>query len=124
MPTNPKKRPASEKSVEPPAKQQKGAAKAAGEKAKKEAPAAKESAAKAAAPTPSTPGSAKKEIPGDVKAKVRQILAGQAAGIKGADFPREWQKAHGTAFKDAIMKLGFKKQGEFMSALTDVVEAK
>mmetsp|Transcript_18528 Transcript_18528/g.45476 ORF Transcript_18528/g.45476 Transcript_18528/m.45476 type:complete len:381 (-) Transcript_18528:128-1270(-) len=112
-----KKRPAPGKAAPPPAKAQKGEK---GVKAPVETP--KKDAPKSA---PATPGSAaKKEVPGEVKAKVRQILSGQAAGIKGADFPREWQKAHGTPFKDAFMKLGFKKQGEFMSALGDVVDAK
>jgi len=111
-----KKRPApAAAKAAPPAKAQKGAAAAATSTPKKDAQ-------KSAPSTPGTPGSAKK-VPEDVKAKVRQILSGQPKGIKGADFPREWQKMHGTPMKDAFAKLGFKKQGEFMKALEDTVRS-
>jgi hypothetical protein len=138
-----KKRPAPAASKgAPPAKQQKGANQAGkpdqnkGGKAQ-EAPKTPGSKGQDAPKTPkaaatpgggaeasSTPGSSKKEVPKDVKAKVKQILAGQASGVKGADFPREWQKAFSTPFKDAFAKLGFKKQGEFMQACSDVVDSK
>jgi hypothetical protein len=121
----------------PPAKQQKGqAGKPDQQKGGKEAPKTpagkgqdapktpKPAATPGGGAPPATPASGKKEVPKDVKAKVKQLLAGQAGGVKGADFPREWQKAFSTPFKDAFMKLGFKKQGDFMAACADVVESK
>lgn len=116
-----KKRPAGKADAKsaPPAKQQKNAA---GKPAPAETP-KKGGEAKSAPPTP---GSAKTpvEVPADVKGKMRQILSGQAQGVKGADIPRDWEKKHGTKLKDVIHKLGFKKQGEFLAAMPDVCEAK
>lgn len=36
-----------------------------------------------------------REIPADVKAKVKKVLSGHASGVKAADFPREWEKVRG-----------------------------
>jgi hypothetical protein len=43
-----------------------------------------------------------------------QVMAGHATGIKGSDFPREWEKVHGKGFKDVYAKCGFKKMAEFL----------
>jgi len=77
------------------------------------------SAAKSPASAPGTP----KDVPSDLKAKVRQVLAGQT-GIKAADFPREFQKKHGTPLKDLQAKAGFKKMTELMKAMPDVAKVK
>ena len=65
-----------------------------------------------------------REVPADVKAKIKKVLAGNASGIKGSDFPREWEKVHGKgggSVKDAVAKCGFKKQAEMIGACPDVV---
>jgi len=63
-----------------------------------------------------------KEVPADVKAKVKKLVSGHAAGIKGADFPREWEKQFAkTPLKETWAKLGFKKMAEFLSACSDVL---
>ena len=36
-----------------------------------------------------------REIPADVKAKVKKVMSGHASGVKAADFPREWEKVRG-----------------------------
>jgi len=64
-----------------------------------------------------------REVPADVKAKVKKVLSGQASGIKGADFPREWEKMFPKdKFKDIYTKCGFKKQAEMMKACEDVIK--
>jgi len=64
-----------------------------------------------------------REVPADLKAKVKKVMVGHATGIKGSDFPREWEKVHGKAstIKDAFTKCGFKKMSEFVKACDDVV---
>lgn len=69
----------------------------------------------------STPGkSPNKEVPADMKSKIKQVLAVHAGGIKGADFPREWEKMHKTQFKKVFTEAGFKKMTEFMKAAPEV----
>ena len=36
-----------------------------------------------------------REVPAELKAKVKKVVAGHATGIKGSDFPREWEKTIG-----------------------------
>ncbi len=61
------------------------------------------------------------EVPADVKAKVKKVVSGHAAGVKGADFPREWEKHFAKPLKDTWTKLGFKKMAIFLSACSDVI---
>ena len=107
-----KKRPAQGKpQAAPPAKQQKAAG---GDKKAAQTPSKGD--AKSAPSTPGTPGE-KKPISADVKAKVKALLAGQAQGIKGADFGRDWEKKNGGKFGEVFHGFGYKKQGQFLDAL-------
>ena len=62
-----------------------------------------------------------KEVPADVKNKLKKLVSGHPSGIKGSDLPREWEKAHKAGFKDTWSKLGFKKMAEFLTACDDVI---
>ena len=64
-----------------------------------------------------------REVPADVKNKVKKVLSGHASGIKGADFPREWEKVFPKEkLKDVYTKCGFKKQTEMIKACDDVIK--
>ena len=71
----------------------------------------------ASAPSQSAYG---KEISEDVKAKMKQVLAGHAEGIKGRLFAQEWEQMHGSHFKDVYAAAGFKMM-KFIKAAPEVV---
>eukprot|EP00288_Rhodomonas_lens_P012528 CAMPEP_0177707418 /NCGR_PEP_ID=MMETSP0484_2-20121128/9740_1 /TAXON_ID=354590 /ORGANISM="Rhodomonas lens, Strain RHODO" /LENGTH=313 /DNA_ID=CAMNT_0019218929 /DNA_START=37 /DNA_END=978 /DNA_ORIENTATION=+ len=113
------KRPAAAQAKAAPTKQAKVST-PAGKKGGEAAKTPSGSAAKSPAGTPGTP----KDVPSDLKAKVRQVLAKHGSGIKAADFPREYQKLHNTPLKDAQAKAGFKKMTEMVKSMPDVVKVK
>jgi len=76
-----------------------------------------------------------REVPADLKANVKKVVAGHATGIQVSNFHREWNRTIGKGtrrqaprerewcpLKDTFTEIGFKKLTDFLRACDDVIE--